>query len=429
MVSANRREQERENTITSIHLRSQQTDASDVVRSPKLPGGDFVSALLNRQVMGLADRGGASGLIGQRWADLSSNIAASLADGGERRGCRYTRLVRLDDIPSVASTAAKRGLQNPDLLLFGEHDGKPFIQGADAKFSIETARVKQVSPEVVEALLGIGPVIDQVLGGADRPAEIEPGFFICPDYPLTRAMLNGRHGILKTTVRLDDVLLAPVSGGEFFDGVESAGLMAPLARVDRLGVDLSASLLAGLYYFRLARAGVGCWLDAVKPLLTFNDVVAVDLDAVMAGLEARSGAAPSAFNLILRWNDEVEAIRAQRAEVDRVTGLPIMTKDLRALTVTAMKGIPGDPPSTNQIRRRLGAWFRGQLREELGPIAPPVADLDVVLKTASAAAKRLSSRVPEQAIAIVRELAERAAKQAAENEPESVSNAISPVTA
>jgi hypothetical protein len=190
--------------------------------------------------------------------------------------------------------------------------------------------------------------------------------------------------------------------------------------VDRLGVDLSASLLAGLYYFRLARAGVGCWLDAVKPLLTFNDVIAVDLDAVMAGLAERTGAAPSAFNLILRWNDEVEAIRAQRAEVDRVTGLPIMTKDLRALTVAAMKGIPGDPPSANQVRRRLGAWFRGQLREELGPIAPPVADLDAVLKTASAAAKRLSSRVPEQAITIVRDLAERAAKQTAETEPESI---------
>lgn len=368
--------------------------------------------------MGLADRGGASGLIGHRWADLSSNIAAALANGGERQGRRYTRLVRLDDIPSVASTAAKRGLQNPDLLLFGEHEGRTFIQGADAKFSIETARVKQVSPEVVEALLGIGPVIDQLLDGADRPTEIEPGFFICPDYPLTRAMLSGRHGILKTTVRLDDVLLAPANGGEFFEGVEGAELMAPLARVDRLGVDLRASLLAGLYYFRLARAGVGCWLDAVKPLLTFNDVIAVDLQAVMAGLEEWTGRAPSAFNLILRWNDEVEAIRAQRAEVDRVTGLPLMTKDLRALTAAAMKGIPGDPPSANQVRRRLGAWFRGQLREELGPIAPPVADLDIVLKTASAAAKRLSSRVPEQAIAIVRDLAERATKQSAESQTE-----------
>lgn len=379
--------------------------------------------------MGLADRGGASGLIGHRWADFSCNIAAALADHSERQGRTYTRLVRLDDIPSVASTAAKRGLQNPDLLLFGECEGKRFIQGADAKFSIETARVKQVSPEVVEALLGIGPVIDQLLDGADRPTEIEPGFFICPDYPLTRAMLNGRHGILRTTVRLDDVLLAAVSGGEFFQGVEGANLTAPLAAVDRLGVDLDASLLAALYYFRLARAAVGCWLDAVKPLLVFNDVIAVDLDAVMSGLQLRAGSAHSAFNLILRWNDEVEAIRAQRAEIDRVTGLPFMTKDLRALTVRAMKGIPGDPPSANQIRRRLGAWFRGQLREELGPIAPPVDDLDPVLKSASAAAKRLASRVPDQAVLIIRDLAERAAKQNADAEAGAVPAAASSASA
>ena len=64
----------------------------------------------------------------------------------------------------------------------------------------------------------------------------------------------------------------------------------------------------------------------------------------------------------------------QRAEVDKVTGLPMMTKDLRALTLVAMKGLPGEPPSSNQIRRRLGAWFRGLLRAELGPIAPPVVD-------------------------------------------------------
>ena len=114
---------------------------------------------------------------------FSSNIAASLAEGGERQGRRYTRLVRLDDIPSVASTAAKRGLQNPDLLLFGEREGRRFIQGADAKFSIETARVKQVSPEVVEALLGIGPVIDQLLDDADRPTDSNRDFSFAPTIP------------------------------------------------------------------------------------------------------------------------------------------------------------------------------------------------------------------------------------------------------
>ena len=366
--------------------------------------------------MVLADRGAASGLVGDRWADLCGRIAASLANGGVRGDMVYTRLVRLDDIPSVAVTASKLGLQNPDLLLFGERDGHSFIQAADAKFSVETARTKQVSPEVVEALLGIGPVIDELLTGIERRAGIEPGFFICPDYPLTHAMLNGRHGILRTTVGFDDVLLAPVSGHTFFDGVDGASLMAPLAGVDHLGVDLSTSLLAGLYYFRLARAAVGCWLDSVKPLLVFNDAIAVDVAAVMTELIRRAGSSQSAFNLLLTWNEEVEAIRAQRAEIDRVTGLPLMTKELKALAVQAMKGRPGELPSANQIRRRLGAWFRGELREELGPILPPVANFDAVVRDASLAARRLASRLPEQATQIVRELAERTPKNAREGD-------------
>ena len=34
--------------------------------------GDLVSALFDREVMGLADRGGASNLIGDRWADIAA---------------------------------------------------------------------------------------------------------------------------------------------------------------------------------------------------------------------------------------------------------------------------------------------------------------------------------------------------------------------
>jgi hypothetical protein len=361
--------------------------------------------------MALADRGGASGLIGHRWADISADAARDLV-GATRGDVAYTRLIRLDDVPSIASTAAKRGMQNPDLLLFGERDGVEIIQAADAKFSVETARAKQVSAEVVEALLGLGPAIDRLLTGASTELHAEPGFFICPDFPLTHAMLNGRHGILKTTVRRSEVLLTPIDGDAFFSNVAGASLMPPLSNIDRFGVDLSESLLAGLYYFRLARSAVGCWLDSVKPLLVFHDDVPVDLNAVEAGIAGRAASAPSAYRLILDWNDESERFRAQRAEIDRVTGLPLMSKDLRALTIEAMKGLPGEPPSANQVRRRLGAWFRGQLRDELGPIPPPVDDLDAVLATASRAAKRLAARLPEQAKLTIREIAAERAKHA-----------------
>ena len=46
----------------------------DNTRSPLLPGGDMVSALFDREVMGFADRGGASNLVGDRWADIAAAV-------------------------------------------------------------------------------------------------------------------------------------------------------------------------------------------------------------------------------------------------------------------------------------------------------------------------------------------------------------------
>src|SRR4051812_339420 len=49
------------------------------VKSRRLPGGDLVTAVLNRHLMVFADRGGSSGAVGQRWADLSALAVATFA--------------------------------------------------------------------------------------------------------------------------------------------------------------------------------------------------------------------------------------------------------------------------------------------------------------------------------------------------------------
>jgi hypothetical protein len=119
--------------------------AGGELRSPLLPGGDLVAAVLDRELMGLADRGGASNLIGARWADVAAAHAMTWP-GQERPNpddpgapILVDRVARLDDVPQIATAAGRQGLQNPDLLLFGTSNGKPSIQAADAKFSIETA--------------------------------------------------------------------------------------------------------------------------------------------------------------------------------------------------------------------------------------------------------------------------------------------------
>src|ERR671912_1258135 len=197
---------------------------SDNTRSPLLPGGDLVAALFDREVMGFADRGGASNLVGDRWADIAAAHVESWigterrlhADDGEP--LRIVRVERLDATPAVAAAASKRGLQNPDLLLIGQRGNQQAIQAADAKFSVETARSKQVSPEVVQGLLELRNHVSGLLEGVGDRIQVESGVFLCPDYSLTHLMLRHRRGIGRTNVDRPEGDLSPPPPGEFLGG-------------------------------------------------------------------------------------------------------------------------------------------------------------------------------------------------------------------
>lgn len=387
-----------------------------VIRSPRLPGGDLVAADLDREVMGLADRGGASGLIGERWGDLSAAQAetwvgtARPVPGSAHHPFTVERVVRLDALPDVAAMASQRGLQNPDLLLIGQRAGKTAIQAADAKFSVETARAKQVSATVVANLLDAGEIITDLLGDVGVAPELIPGVFLSPDFPLTHLMLRRRQGIVRVTVQPDEVVTLPAPAHHFFAPLEGAPIMAPLAEIDALPVRLDESLLASLYYFRLARAAVGSWLDATKPLLLFHDQPAVDAAAVLAETERRAVRADSAWGLILDWNADVESVRAARAAVDQVAALPLLSRDLRALVTRTAAEAGVEPPSLNQVRRRLGAWYRGQLRERVGPLKPPVPNLGETLQQLGKVGASLTPALEAEARRVLAELiAQRAA--------------------
>ena len=396
-----------------------------VIRSPLLPGGDLIAAVLDRDVMSLADRGGASNLVGERWADLSAAHAAGWpgqacpVPDGRGLPLQVERVVRLDATPAIAAAASKRGLQNPDLLLVGRRDGVPTIQAADAKFSVETARSKQVSPAVVEGLLALHHLLPDLLGGpVPERLRLVPGVFLSPDYPLTHLMLRRRQGILRATARPEEVVLVPAPAGSFFRELPGATVMEPLAAVDDLPVRTDESLLAGLYYFRLARAAVGCWLDATKPLLLHNDRIVVDEAAVRAEAEARAPAAPTAHALILKWYADVQTVRAERAAVDQVAGLPLLGRELRELSARVAAEAGAEPPSVNQLRRRLGAWYRGQLRERMGPLHPPVANLPRVLEDLARVGASLTPALHAEAVRLVHALI--AERDAATPDPDAV---------
>jgi hypothetical protein len=162
--------------------------------------------------------------------------------------------------------------------------------------------------------------------------------------------------------------------------------------------------MAGVYYFRLARAAVGFWLDATKPLLLHNDPVGADIDAVREEASRRSRSATSAIELIRRWDADVQSIRSQRTAVDQVSALPIPGRELRPMTARIAAALGGEPPSANQVRRRLGAWYRSELRDRFGPIYPPVADLPSILRQLADASRDLAPQTEQELERIVRQL-------------------------
>ena len=65
----------------------------------------------------------------------------------------------------------------------------------------------------------------------------------------------------------------------------------------------------------------------------------------------------------------------------------------------------GEPaPSANQVRRRLGAWYRGEIRDRVGPLSPPVRDLPAELRRISVAARELTPRAQHELERVVLEL-------------------------
>jgi len=352
--------------------------------SSSLPGGTLFAAIYDRVFMQLSDRGGASNVIGDRWASLCADALQDASPQTQsllqaRTGVTASTTVRLDHIPAIARIASRHKLQNPDFLMIGNDRGRQVLWAADAKFSVDTARSRQVSDEVVAALLELGTMVRGLLPSLDGSLSIENGVFVCPDYALTHRLLAERRGPRRATVSQDEVRLMPVCPDAFLAPLGFHGLQEFLAGLDALPFERESSLVVSLYYFRLSRAALCCWQDQTAPLLFYRDAPVVDQAAVESEARRLATIRTSAWGLILRWNDLAEEIRQQRHAVDQVTALPIRSKQLRNQIEDAAAAAGVEPPSSSRARKAVGSWYRSRIREEFGPIPPPVASFGQLL--------------------------------------------------
>jgi hypothetical protein len=383
--------------------------------SPVFPGGSILSAVFDRNLMRLSDRGGASGLIGDRWSDVCSQALESWPDTTivtpDERELYVERIVRLDDIPAVARAASRKKLQNPDYVIVGRTSVSLTMLSADAKFSVETAGASQVSADALTALMEIGPVVSDHLGRLESGTSVIDGIFLSPDFSLTHYMLGRRRGYRSVSVDRRQIHLVPVASVPFLKPLEGARIIPILAEVDGFDQESRSSLLVGLYYFRLVRAAIGCWADMVTPLLGGKAPLTVDIGRVEEGTRQFARSARSAWEVIDRWDAAAESVRSQREIVNRITSVPIVNRELREELDAAVAVAQVEAPSMNKVRRRIGSWFRDQVIERVGVLPPPVDDFPTVIQDLELIAAELRLQLPDATTRIIGEMLKEIAEE------------------
>jgi hypothetical protein len=382
---------------------SRTPSSSENVFSPLLPGGNLISASLDRQIMVWSDRGGASRHIGDRWAVRSAE-ALTAAIGHEwpiphASPYTLTRVIRLDDVPEVSREANRHHLENPDFVLLGRRSGGgAIIQAADAKFAADRIKPSQVSADVVSNLLAVENGVTRALvdetvrqEGLSDPLIVR-GVFVVPRSELTEHLLKrvttGRN---PTVDRLEVVSVDPEPGA-MFAGLPPARLIGSLARIDALPVTPRANLISAIYYFRLACACYFLWSETEKPLLSTLPASEPEPGLVAAEVSTRSAKAGSAYELVATWAVDVEPQVSAREAISAVASLPIRMRDLRARVERA--GAGADGKVVRNVRRDLDIAFRTRLVEAIGEIpANDPRPLTLILNDVATASRALTGEM------------------------------------
>jgi hypothetical protein len=64
-------------------------------------------------------------------------------------------------------------------------------------------------------------------------------------------------------------------------------------------------------------------------------------------------------------------------------------------------------PSVNKVRRRLGSWYRAQIRDRVGPLPPPVADFSTTLQQIGRVAAALTPLLEAETRRVIADLIDR----------------------
>jgi len=370
------------------------------VSSPLLPGGDLISASLDRQVMVWSDRGGASRHIGDRWAIRCADALdeAIGSDWPIPHDTPFTlvEVIRLDDVPEVSREANLHHLENPDFILVGTRAGdrRAILQAVDAKFAADRIKPSQVSADVLLNLISLPNGATRALVDAEvarlgfENPQLVRGVFVAPRSVLTEQLLRRVTTGRRATVDPLEVVTVPPDPASLFAGLGPSQLIGNLARLDALPVTPKTNVISAIYYFRLACACFYLWGEEHRPLLTNQGVLEPEPGVVAAELSARANRAASAFGLVDSWAADIQLVVQSREAIAAVAVLPVRMREIRSMLERA--GRSGENKVLRGIRRDLEVTFKARLNDSIGVIASDdPRSLSVILDDVAAVSRGL----------------------------------------
>lgn len=380
------------------------------IRSPKLPGGTLISAVLDRKLMGWSDRGGASRIFGDVWSEHCWYVLSNGARIFEHQSYDHTtsQVIRLDDIPEIAIQAGRNKLPNPDFLILSpESDGTYSVRAVDAKFAVDRLKRTQISPNSIRELIELPKslarvAIEQRVGSVTGDhLSYREGLFLGPSSLLNdyfyRELTSGEN----PKIPADELQLVSVKSDSLFDSVEDRPVMEQLKQIDGLQVDNDAGrLVLDMYYLRLATAAR--WFESQEqaPLLSNEQMEPIAVDTIMRATVERVEPGESAYGLIEQWAQVTDQVLERQKQVREAARLPVRMSELRKLL--EREGIEPENRTIRKTRGILERRFMDRLIEETGSIPNvPENRIGSVVQLVKTTSRSLREEMQSEAIRVV----------------------------
>jgi hypothetical protein len=385
------------------------------IKSPKLPGGTLISAVLDRRLMTWSDRGGASRIFGELWSEhcwVHLNNGATIFEV-EPIDLDQANIIRLDDIPKIALQAGRNQLPNPDFLVIHRSTASDTlsVRAIDAKFAVDRLRRIQISPESIRDLINLPgsharAAIDARIGpGTSDRLQYESGAFLGPNSLLNDYFFERHTTGTKPEIPAGEIHLITVGADTLFSPIEEYRLMELLQSIDAITAsEPESELVIGMYYLRLATAARWFANQSQLPLLSASEPEPVAVGEVHEELHRRISAGESAFGLIETWSRTAEKQVERQKLVQDAARLPVRMSEIRRLL--EQRGLGEEKKLIRRLRGMLEVAFRPLLIERTGEIpATPDQSLQRTIDLVSGASRSLRPEVQQTAIDFADQLA------------------------